>query len=147
MATEIPPASQFTGLTRKVMDYSEAFEAIVRRSKQGLTDADWAPLEAMVDLPAFVRVGVFLTDKVERIDWATYKGYLTRYGGMTEWDGKLRRITEGPAVVSQELEERNTRDGITDIANTCMFYTFNEAGLICALDVYVAHIEKRPATA
>lgn len=144
MATEIPPSTDFTGLTRTVMEYSEQFEEIVRRAKHGLTDADWATIESYVDVPNFVRVGVFLTDEVERIDWATYKGYLSKYGGLTVWDGKLRRITEGPRVVIQELEERNTRDGITDVANTCMFYTFNEAGRICELDVYVAHLEKRP---
>lgn len=145
MATEIPPASQFTGLTRKVMDYGEQFEKLVARAKQGLTEADWAEIEQLVDVANFERVGVFLTDKVETIDWATYKSYITQYAGYTDWDGKLRRITEGPAVVIQELEERNTRAGVTDIANTVMIYAFNAAGLIDHLDVYVAHIGTRPA--
>lgn len=147
MATEIPPASQFTGLARKVMDYGEQFEALVAGAKRGLADADWAEIEKLVDVANFRRVGVFLTDQVETIDWPTYKGYITQYAGYTDWDGKLRRITEGAGVVIQELEERNTRGGVTDIANTVMIYTFDAAGLIAQLDVYVAHIGKREAGA
>jgi hypothetical protein len=145
MANEMPPAHQFTNLTRKVMEYSEQFAGIVEKTKTGLTGADWDGIEAMVDTANFQRVGQFLTDKVETIDWPTYKGYITQYAGYTEWEGTLRRITEGPGVVIQELEERNTRDGVTDVANTVMIYGFNAAGKLDHLDVYVAHIAKRPA--
>ena len=145
MANEMPPAAQFTGLARKVMEYSECFAAIVEKVKTGLTEADWAQIEAMVDTAQFVRVGQFLTEKVETIDWPTYKGYITQYAGYTDWEGTLRRMTEGGNVVIQELEERNTRGGVTDIANTVMIYAFNEAGKLAHLDVYVAHIGKRPA--
>jgi hypothetical protein len=145
MATGIPPASEFSGLTRKVMDYAERFEAIVGRAKQGLTEADWAGIEKLVDIDKFERVGRFLTEQTETIDWPTYKGYIAKYGGYTEWDATLRRITEGDKVVIQELEERNTAQGMSDVANTVMIYRFNEAGLIDHLDVYVAHLEKRPA--
>ncbi len=144
MASEIPPSNQFTGLTRKVMEYSEQFEELVRRAKQGLTDADWEEIEKLVDVENFERVGRFLTEQTETIDWPTYKGYISQYGGYTDWDGKLRRITEGPSVVIQELEERNTRGGETDISNTVMIYAFNSAGKIDHLDVYVAHLCKRP---
>ena len=145
MANEMPAASQFTNLTRKVMEYSEQFSAIVEKAKAGLKDADWAGIETLVDVANFRRVGQFLTAEVETIDWTTYKGYITQYAGYTAWEGTLRRITEGPNVVIQELEERNTRDGVTDIANTVMIYAFNAAGKLSHLDVYVAHIAKRPA--
>lgn len=146
MATEIPPADQFTGLTRKVMDYSEAFEALVNLSKtRELTDADWGPIERLVDVAKFERVGRFLTPETETIDWPTYKGYVSQYARHTDWDATLRRITEGDDVVIQELQERNTRAGETDIANTVMIYAFNPAGLLVHLDVYVAHIGTRPA--
>jgi hypothetical protein len=145
MANEMPPAAQFTGLTRKVMEYSECFAAIVEKVKTGLSDADWAEIEAKVDTANFQRAGQFLTEKVETIDWPAYKGCITQYAGYTDWEGTLRRITEGRNAVIQELEERNTRDGITDIANTVMIYAFNDAGKLDHLDVYVAHIGKRPA--
>jgi len=146
MANAMPPADQFTGLTRKVMDYSEYFAELVEKLKlPGFCDDDWARIESLVDIENFERVGVFLTDKVETIDWPTYKEYITQYGGLTQWEGTLRRITEGAGVVIQELEERNTREGITDVANTVMIYAFNEAGKLDHLDVYVAHLRKQPA--
>lgn len=146
MANEMPPADQFTGLTRKVMDYSEQFAELVEKLKQpGVGDADWAGIESLVDIENFERVGVFLTEQVETIDWPTYKGYITQYGGLTDWEGTLRRITEGADVVIQELEERNTREDVTDVANTVLIYAFNDAGKIDHLDVYVAHLRKQPA--
>ena len=48
-----------------------------------------------------------------------------------------------PGLVYLELEERNTRDGVTDIANTVTIYEFNSSGKLCKLDVYVAHIAQR----
>ena len=138
MAHEIPSSETFTGLSRKVLQYSEVFADIVERVKQpGFSDAAWAPLEALVDVENFVRQGVFLTDKPETIDWPTYKSYITQYGGATHWEATLRHITEGPRRVVLELEERNTREGFTHIANTVMAYGFDEAGKVRTLEVYV----------
>jgi hypothetical protein len=50
----------------------------------------------------------------------------------------------GSGAVYLELDERNTRDGVTDVANTVTIYKFNSAGKLCNLDVYVAHIGQRP---
>lgn len=146
MATEIPPSNTFTGLTQQVIAYGEGFEHVIAALKQGEADeADWARLEALVDAAAFERVGMFLTAEVETIDWPTYRRYVSQYGHMTGWDGKLRRITESGNVVFQELEERNTRAGVTDISNTVTVFEFNAAGRIVHLDVYVAHLGQRPA--
>ncbi len=146
MATEIPPSNTFTGLTRQVIAYGEAFEHVIAALKQGgAGGADWAGLEALVDAAAFERVGMFLTAEVETIDWPTYRRYISQYGHMTGWDGKLRRITESGNVVFQELEERNTRAGVTDISNTVTVFEFNAAGRIVHLDVYVAHLGQHGA--
>jgi hypothetical protein len=145
VATGIPPAGEYTGLTAKVLEFGERFEAIVAKAKHGLTDADWATIETMVDVPDFRRVGRFLTDETETIDWPTYKGYIAKYGGYTDYDAKLRRITEGPNVVIQELEEHNTAGGVTHIANTVSIFTFDQAGLVTHLDIYVAPLGNRPA--
>lgn len=146
MAHEIPAAANFTGLTRTVMEYGEAFGAIVKRLKEpDFSEEEWAPLEKLVDVDNFVRQGVFLTDKAETIDWPTYKSYITRYGGATDWEATLRHITEGPnRRVIQELEERNTRDGFTHIANTMMAYGFDDAGRVKTLEVYVMSLNDRP---
>ena len=146
MATGIPASSTFSGLVQKVIAYGEAFEHVIAALKQGAAgEGDWAGLEALVDATAFERVGMFLTAEVETIDWATYKHYVSQYGHMTGWDGKLRRISESGNVVFQELQEYNTRDGVTNISNTVTVFEFNDAGKIVHLDVYVAHLGERPA--
>ena len=144
MANEMPNSASYTGLSRKVLQYSERFLQIVNKIKKpGFSDSDWAPLEELVDLQNFQRVGVFLTASVEVSNWQQYKGFITEYGGTTSWEGTLRRITEVPGLVYLELEERNSRNSVTDIANTVTIYKFNEAGKLSNLDVYVAHIGQR----
>lgn len=138
MANEIPSSETFTGLSRKVLHYSELFAQIVARLKEpDFSEADWAPLEKLVDVDKFVRRGVFLTDKPETINWQTYKSYITQYGGATQWEGTLRHITEAPNRVILELEERNTRDGFTHVANTVTTYGFGDDGKLETLEVYV----------
>ncbi len=138
MGHEIPGSESFTGLSRKVLEYSEAFARIVERLKEpDFSNEVWAPLEALVDVDNFVRQGVFLTDKAETIGWQTYKSYITKYGGATHWEATLRHITEGPKRVVLELEERNTRDGFTHIANTVMAYGFDDDDRVKTLEVYV----------
>jgi hypothetical protein len=144
MANEMPSAEAYAGLSRKVLQYSESFLRIVERLKQpGFSEADWAPLEELVDVKNFRRLGVFLTDRAELSNWAQYKQLITQYGGMTRWEGTLRRITEVPGLVYLELEERNTRDGVTDVSHTVTIYEFNSTGRLHKLDVYVAHLGQR----
>ena len=138
MANEMPSSGEYAGLSRAVIQYSEAFTRIVDTLKdRPISDADWAPIESLVDVEAFERQGVFLTPKAEVTDWKTYKSIITQYGGGTSWEGTLRHITETPGRVVLELEERNTRGGVTDVSNTVTIYEFNAAGKLRHLDVYV----------
>jgi len=144
MANEMPDSADYQGLSRKVLRYSESFLRIVNKIKQpGFSAADWAPLEELVDVTNFRRQGVFLTNRSELSNWQQYKQLITQYGGATDWEGTLRRITEVPGLVFLELEERNTRDGVTDVSNTVTIYEFNQGGKLCKLDVYVSHIGQR----
>ena len=144
MANEMPNPEAYKGLSRKVLQYSDRFLRVVNKIKQpGFSEADWTPLEELVDLRNFRRMGVFLTNCAEVSNWQQYKQLITQYGGVTAWEGTLRRITEVPGLVFLELEERNTRDGVTDVSNTVTIYEFNPAGKLCKLDVYVSHIAQR----
>jgi len=144
MANEMPKPENYQGLSRKVLQYAEGFSRIVEKIKQRtLADADWTEMEKLVDVENFQRVGVFLTPSVEVSNWRQYKQFISQYGGMTQWEGTLRRITEVPGLVFLELEERNTREGVTNVANTVTIYQFNSAEKLRKLDVYVAHIGKR----
>ncbi len=144
MANEMPSSENYTGLSRKVLQYSENFKHIADKARKGtLSDADWAQMDSLVDVQNFRRHGVFLTDTMEFSTWQQYKAVIKQYGGMTHWEGTLRRITEVPGLVFLELEERNTRDGVTDVSNTVTIYKFNDAGKLIELDVFVGHIGKR----
>lgn len=144
MAHEIPSSEKFTGLSRKVLEYSEAFARLVERLKEPNFPADaWEPLEKLIDTEKFVRQGVFLTAKVETIGWQTYKSYITQYAGATHWEATLHHLTEGPNRVIQELEERNTISGFTHIANTVMAYGFDDKGRVKSLEVYVMSLNSR----
>lgn len=144
MANEMPGSSEFSGLTRKVIEYSEAFSQLVAKSKsQPLDDADWAAIERLVDVGSYVRTGVFLGPQAEVIDWAKYKYYITQYAAGTSWEGTLRHVTEQPGRVILELEERNARGGVTDVSNTVTIYEFDDAARIRHLDVYIMPLEKR----
>jgi hypothetical protein len=144
MANEMPRSERYTGLARKVLEYSEHFQRIVHELKKpGGREADWGPLETLVDVRRFRRLGVFLTGRAEVSDWPQYKRLITEYGGMTAWEGTLRRITEVHGLVFLELEERNTRDGVTDVSNTVTIYEFDADERLVRLDVYVAHLERR----
>ena len=146
MANEMPPSSSFDGLSRAVIAYSEAFTRLIATAKQtALTDADWAEIEGLVNTSAFVREGVFLGPQAEVIDWPTYRGYISQYGGYTEWEGTLRRITEVPGRVILELEERNTRRGVIDVSNTVTIYEFDDESRLRHLDVYVMPRGEKPA--
>lgn len=143
MANEIPPASDYDGLSQKVLRYVAAFDTLSGRIRAGdVGDADWEPLEALVDTAAFERQGVFLTAQAETFGWPTYRRYITDFGGHTHWEGTLRRITETPGRVILELEERNTTGGVTDRSNTVTIYEFDDAGKLVHLDVYVMPLEK-----
>jgi hypothetical protein len=100
-------------------------------------------LEELVDVRNFQRVGVFLTNTEEVSNWSQYKQLITQYGGATAWEGTLRRITEVPGLVFLELEERNTRDGVTDVSNTVTIYEFNQDDELRKLHVYVSHVAQR----
>src|ERR1700730_15728878 len=144
MANEMPNSAEYTGLSRKVLQYSESFLQIVNKIKQpGFSAADWAPLEELVEVGNFQRVGVFLTNRAEVSNWQQYKQLITQYGGATAWEGTLRRITEVPRLVFMELEERNTRDGVTDVSNTVTIYEFNQDDELRKLHVYVSHVAQR----
>ncbi len=135
----MPSPDEYEGLSRKVLEYSKAFDEIIETAKESeLTEADWEPLEKLVDTEDYERMGVFLDDEAEVIDWQQYKKYISQYVAThTSWDGKLRRITEVPGLVILELEEHNTANGVTDISNTVTIYEFNDDGKIDHLDVYV----------
>jgi hypothetical protein len=137
---DIPSSENYQGLSRKVLQYSENFIRISDKVKQHkLTDADWAPMEQLIDIESWRRLGVFTnTSKAEILDWQQYKKAVARYSGEAVWEGTFRRITEAPGLVFLELEERSTdKQGAMSVVNTVTIYKFNDSGKLVSLDDYV----------
>jgi hypothetical protein len=141
MANEMPNPDDYRGLSRAVLQYGDRFNRLVQRLKKpDFSETEWGPIEELVDVENFERMGVFLTDRAEVIGWPQYKKIISQYAGATSWEGTLRRITEAPNLVILELEERNTTAGVMDVANTVTIYEFNAAGKLRHLDVYVMRL-------
>lgn len=144
MASQIPSSDHFSGLTAKVITWSEAFTTLTEIGKRRqLRESDWITLDEMVDARSFQRMGPYFGLNTEWIDWPTYKEYMTAYAGCSDWEGTLRRVTETPDLVFLELEERITTEGILKACNTVVIYHFTPEEKIDQIDVYVSPIEDR----
>jgi hypothetical protein len=69
----------------------------------------------------------------------------SRHAGAKRWPMKCQdpQATRSFLQSTAELEERNTRVGLTDIASTVTIYKFDRAGKLSDLDVYGVHIARR----
>ncbi len=130
VVTTGPGAGNAGPLTRKVLDYEHTMKRLVPGVK---APADWAPLAEFVAVGEFERIGTFL----EVQDWQQYTEMLTRWASATEeFQTTVRRISESPALVYFEIEERHFRGGNVNVVNSMTVFAFN-SGKIRHLDVYL----------
>lgn len=125
---------QYSGLSRRVLEYSRLMKQLVDQAKQpGFSEASWAPIAAMVDTQRFERVGNFK----EVMTWGEYIAFLTPWAQGSSWECSFRRVTEAPGRVYLELEERSGIGGHTSVVNSVSVYEFDEAGKLVHLDIYL----------
>lgn len=118
-------------LTRTVLEYTQTMEGLVPAITAA---ADWAPLAEFVAGDEFERVGTFL----EVQNWQQYTEMLTRWGSATDsFETTVRRISEQPALVYFEIEERHFRAANIHVFNSMTVFEFDDAGKIRHLDVYL----------
>jgi len=124
----------YSGLSRKVLDYSLIMKRLVDRAKEpGFSVESWAPLAELVAVDGFERVGNFK----EVMDWDQYVSFLTSWAPSADWKCSFKRITEAPNLVFLELEERSTVGDISSAINSVSVYEFNGAGKVRHLDIYL----------
>ena len=125
---------EYSGLSRRVLDYSLIMKRLVDRAKRpGFSVEDWAPLSALVAVDDFERVGNFK----EVMNWHEYVTFLTKWAMSSEWECSFKRITERPNVVFLELEERSHVAGHSSVVNSLSVYEFDTAGKLRHLDIYL----------
>lgn len=124
----------YTGLSRKVLEYSVITKNLVDKAKKpGFTVDSWAPLGELIDTEKFVRVGNFK----EVMNWQEYVTFLTNWASNSEWECSFKRITEAGNVVFLELEERSRIGDFSNSVNSVSVYEFDKAGKITHVDIYL----------
>lgn len=124
----------YTGLSRKVLQYSVITKNLVDEAKKpGFTVEGWAPLGELIDTGKFVRVGNFK----EVMNWQEYVTFLTNWASNSEWECSFKRITEAGDVVFLELEERSRIGDFSNSVNSLSVYEFDKAGKITHIDIYL----------
>lgn len=126
--------NDYSGLSRKVLDYAVITKGLVDEAKKpGFTVDSWAPLAELIDIETFVRVGNFK----EVMNWQEYVNFLTNWASASQWECSFKRITEVGNVVFLELEERSRIGDFANSVNSASVYEFNPAGKITHIDVYL----------
>jgi hypothetical protein len=123
-----------TGLSRKVLEYSQLMKRLVDHAKTpGFSVRSWDPLKELIAVDEFVRIGNFR----EVMDWQGYIDFLTHWAVASEWECSFRRITESGSTVFLELEERSRIGDFRSVVNSVSVYEFNDAGKIVHMDIYL----------
>jgi hypothetical protein len=125
----------YSGLSRKVLDYSVTVKGLADECKQpGFQNERWDQLfSEFFDTKNFQRIGHLK----EVMGYPAYIEFQTKWAPISQWECSFKRITEKDNVVFLELEERATVQGHTNVVNTLSVYEFNESGKIRYIDVYL----------
>jgi hypothetical protein len=126
--------SEATGkLARIALEYAGIYGRVVPLAQEpDFGEAAWAPLEALIAVDEFERVGL----QKEVMDWPAYRTALTAFARSGEWEGTFRRVTEVPGLVILELVERLTKGGVVTEINTVSVFEFDVGDKIRHLDIY-----------
>ncbi len=127
--------NDYTGLSRKVLDYNVVTKEMNELCKQSaFSDEAWDEhFSQFFDTENFQRIGHLK----EVMDYPTYLRFQTQWAPISSWECSFKRITELDNVVVLELEERATFSGMTNVVNTVSIYEFNDTGKVYRLDVYL----------
>jgi hypothetical protein len=125
---------QYTGISRKVLDWASVQKELMDASKEPGFDTDrWNVLADFVDEDRFLRIGTVK----EEMRFSDFIGFMRQWAPTAEWEGSFKRLNEYDNVVVLELEERVTANGHSNSVNTISVYEFNQVGQLIYLDVYM----------
>jgi hypothetical protein len=124
----------YTGLARKVLDYTLLMKRMVDTAKQpGFCVDDWAPLKELIATDEFERIGNFK----EVMGWQDYVNFLTEWAKVSEWECSFKRVTAQGNLVFLELEERSRIGDFSSTVNSATIFDFNAVGKLRHLDVFL----------
>lgn len=107
---------------------------LVKAMKEGVQEADWAPLRDLIAVEEFERVGPFR----DALDWQGYVQLLCQWLNHSEgWDPVMKLRVEADGVVFMQCEEMITNGDRVDPFYSLSIYRFNDQGKIKRLEVYM----------
>jgi hypothetical protein len=116
---------------RNVLEYQELMKQLVPTVE---APKDWAPLESLVAVDDFERVGT----RREVQDWQQYVHLLTGWAcAIDRFETTVHRVSELPGVVYFAAEERHFRDQEITVVNSLSVFEFDTAAKIRRLSVYL----------
>jgi hypothetical protein len=121
-------------LAARVVEYDRIISELVQAAKEpGFSRASWAPLEQLIAVDEFERVGILR----ETMNWDQYADFLTKWAASKGFATTLRRINEVPPLVYYEVEEHHFMGDETKVINSMSVFEFDDTGKIRHLDVYL----------
>jgi hypothetical protein len=127
-----PTAAQTGQLSWIISRFNGVVDELVAAKGRELTLADLKPIEELIAVDSFERVGIHR----EVMNWPEYARYMIAWAGATGFESSVRRVTEVGRLVYLELSERLTKtDGIIE-KDTMMVYEFDETNKIRGMRVY-----------
>ena len=97
-------------------------------------DEDWAPLESLVAVDEFERVGT----RREVQGWREYKQLLTGWAcAIARFETTVQRVSELPGLVYFAAEERHFRGEEVTVVNSLSVFEFDADEKIRRLSVYL----------
>jgi hypothetical protein len=117
--------------TRNVLEYQELMKQLVPTVE---APEDWTPLESLVAVDDFERVGT----RREVQDWQQYVHLLTGWASAIDrFETTVHRVSELPDLVYFAAEERHFRDQEITVVNSLSVFEFDSAARIRRLSVYL----------
>lgn len=118
-------------LAKTVLEYQDVMKQLVSTVKE---EGDWAPLESLVAVGEFERVGT----RRELQNWREYTELLTQWARAIErFETTVQRVSELPGLVYFAAEERHFRGEEVTVVNSLSVFEFDADEKIRRLSVYL----------
>jgi hypothetical protein len=138
MTVEEALAKEEGALSQRALKFTMLMRDIVASAKNNpaFGPHSWEPLAEVVDTDNYDRIGIW---KEHVKSWSEYTKLLCDWARLSDWEPRVRRISEQAGYVFQELTEfgeykqQNMKDEIFSLT----VFEFNEQNKIVHMDVYM----------
>jgi hypothetical protein len=125
-------------LAQRALTFTKVMRDIVASAKNNpdFGPHSWDPLAEVVDTKNYARIGIW---KEYVKGWDEYTKLLCDWARLSKWEPRVRRVSEQPGYVFQELIEFGEYEehGMKDEIFSLTVFEFNDENKIVHMDVYM----------